>query len=480
MTPIGIGMAIGKSQALPGGGGGGGGGGDPAPTSDDFIGHATSALPSTWKTGILYGDVTEPLYAWTVAKDVASPTGRKLTMPDRNSSNVQAVWWQPDGAQISIADGDVLVCLKWNDDVRSGVYLRASAMTEDDGVSTEGSLGTGIWVGFYEISNQLWLRLTEESVTFDPATHIQFPITTPQAGSSSFSGDVVGDYWWIRVNFNGATIQARAWKDGTDEPGTWDVSHTASNTSAGALGLVFSNNAAINEQAIAYFSYSDDPAVPAGVDAGAATVVEHYVHPVAGVASEDIPWPSNPSAGDRVYWLISKDNSTVAEPSGWTTIAVNEAATGMTYRLVVKELDGTETGTFSYTPGGAAQWRCAWLHVSGEHSLLGAHVEEGGFVSTQSWGTSYAPGTAGAALHALLLGAAESRSYVGLAPANADQTFLATSREFCSMYVGEYSADDPLAPGSVAMGGQTYHHGATIALGTVYSASSSTAHPSSE
>lgn len=208
-------------------------------------------------------------------------------------------------------------------------------------------------------------------------------------------------------------------------------------------------------------------------------MLEYYVHPVTGVADELIPWPSNPAAGDKVYMLLAKDSGTIAAPGGWTTLEVNEGAAGMTYRLVERTLVGDEAGTFSYNPGGAAQWRCGWLHVRGDHTVLGSGVVEAGFVTTASWGSTAQAGAAGKQV--LLLGAADTRGYTGRAPANADQTFIASpGGAFCAMYLGEMTGADPLVPGDVTFAGQTYHHGAHIVLSTDYAASTASAHPSSQ
>lgn len=236
---------------------------DGVPFFDDFTSYATGSLPSSWKEGQVEGDLTETLFDWTVENDATSPTGKKLTMPDRNAIYVGSIWWQPDGSQINLSDGDVLVCFRWNDDCTMGIYTRCSSMTEDDKSSTYGTLGTGYHFVFYEISNNIWLRYVKETVTYDEATHSSFPITTPTISYSTFTGEVVGDWFWMRVNLNGSALRARAWKDGDAEPGTWQIDTTDATYSSGALGLVFYTNAAINEQAIAYFSYSTDPATPA-------------------------------------------------------------------------------------------------------------------------------------------------------------------------------------------------------------------------
>lgn len=51
------------------------------------------------------------------------------------------------------------------------------------------------------------------------------------------TGYVVGDVWHIRVQRQGATLRARAWKDGTTEPPTWTHEVTDAVLGAGRVGV---------------------------------------------------------------------------------------------------------------------------------------------------------------------------------------------------------------------------------------------------
>jgi hypothetical protein len=50
---------------------------------------------------------------------------------------------------------------------------------------------------------------------------------------------------WLRVRLVGTSIKARAWKDGTAEPGTWNIDQTDADLSTGKIGLSAFATAAI-------------------------------------------------------------------------------------------------------------------------------------------------------------------------------------------------------------------------------------------
>src|SRR5206468_3961965 len=55
-------------------------------------------------------------------------------------------------------------------------------------------------------------------------------------GTLAASG-AAGSRWWVRLRASGTTIQARFWRDGTSEPGTWTASATDSFWASGRAAL---------------------------------------------------------------------------------------------------------------------------------------------------------------------------------------------------------------------------------------------------
>jgi hypothetical protein len=54
---------------------------------------------------------------------------------------------------------------------------------------------------------------------------------------SLLSSGGAGTSWWIRLDVQGTSIEAKFWRDGTTEPSAWTVSATDSYWASGGVGL---------------------------------------------------------------------------------------------------------------------------------------------------------------------------------------------------------------------------------------------------
>ena len=52
----------------------------------------------------------------------------------------------------------------------------------------------------------------------------------------------VGDWWWLRFEFDGPKLSARAWKDGTLEPQVWQATGTAKSANVGSVAVRSANS----------------------------------------------------------------------------------------------------------------------------------------------------------------------------------------------------------------------------------------------
>lgn len=159
--------------------------------------------------------------------------------------------WQ---AMDPFADGDVVA------------LVRSSTGDEDETIGVQGR-GAGITdpptmvIADIQESATNELLLQHHSASDNPTF----------VASANFNHDA-GDRVWVRLNFNGTALKARAWAFGEAEPGTWGIEETVAGatTSAGYPGVNSRYDGRTNAGAPVYveaIGWSDDPAVPAPLTA---------------------------------------------------------------------------------------------------------------------------------------------------------------------------------------------------------------------
>ncbi|WP_432010194.1 hypothetical protein [Streptomyces cucumeris] len=104
-------------------------------------------------------------------------------------------------------------------------------------VSAGNSLAPGVITRYQDSSNYYRARLLfrEDSTVGLAITRAGVDQGTYETGQTYLANDV----WWIRVQLAGQTVSARAWKNGTTEPGAWQLERTITSSpiTSGAVGL---------------------------------------------------------------------------------------------------------------------------------------------------------------------------------------------------------------------------------------------------
>lgn len=126
-----------------------------------------------------------------------------------------------------------------------------------------------------------------------------FQIREMNNGSDIHLGDVsksfsLNTWYWIRFQKRGTTLRARAWQDGSAEPGTWDVSVTDSSFGGGYPGFFISVTAPQDFDVLGVGTGADSAPSEAPV-----VSVDVTVNAVVGEATADAPAPAV-SAPDNV------------------------------------------------------------------------------------------------------------------------------------------------------------------------------------
>lgn len=129
-----------------------------------------------------------------------------------------------------------------------------------------------------------------------------------------------GDWWWARLRCNGTTIRARFWKDGTSEPGTWDVDVTDSGVSGtGWVGVLqFDGLDTVDYDVFGVGTNGDAAPTSSGPDKP--TCFEES-HNDTDVALSGSPYSGpNPHAESR--WQVANQgvaySTSTTHDSGWT------------------------------------------------------------------------------------------------------------------------------------------------------------------
>ena len=102
------------------------------------------------------------------------------------------------------------------------------------------SASTSLSFAYQDSNNQYRARLlvtTGGTIQLALEKEVSSTVTVLGALTTVGTGYTAGDWWWIRVKKTGTTLQARAWKDGTAEPGTWLHSVTDSAFTTGRVGF---------------------------------------------------------------------------------------------------------------------------------------------------------------------------------------------------------------------------------------------------
>jgi hypothetical protein len=63
------------------------------------------------------------------------------------------------------------------------------------------------------------------------------------ASASNIGTFGLGDWWYLRFQFDGPVLKARAWKMGTPQPNTWQVHAVADSASVGNIAIRYANSA---------------------------------------------------------------------------------------------------------------------------------------------------------------------------------------------------------------------------------------------
>lgn len=207
-----------------------------------------------------YSVYLDSLYWYSLEDDE-----RGLPVTDTFSRNVDKGWGWSDSGHLwegHFADDPTYYAFTGQGNVTTSGYARLTATNE--GTSRLGFIGpvvansevlAQVYVDnatggpFFEIGLRgetqpsaagmmswrgIYARLTYGSTTLAIRRVTTLGGASSQAGTGTLSSaPAAGELWWVRVQAQGTTVRARAWKDGTTEPGTWTVSVTESTLTSG-------------------------------------------------------------------------------------------------------------------------------------------------------------------------------------------------------------------------------------------------------
>lgn len=178
---------------------------------------------SEYSTGVQPPDWTKRMDAFTLTVESsgdATVTGGQVLRLDSPSSDGHKMASWDDVEDGNHADVEIVAKIKLpgsgNNEQIAGIAGRAA--------------GTASTTDWYRAAHVV---LTDTS---ELAKHVSGSYT--QLGSEA-NTLTAGDWWWLRLRMNGTTIRAKFWKDGTSEPGSWEVDTTDSSLSAAGWVGVF-------------------------------------------------------------------------------------------------------------------------------------------------------------------------------------------------------------------------------------------------
>lgn len=172
----------------------------------DFTGESVGASPPTGWT---------PRWSATTSWDVA--TGPVVT-------------WTGGSTVFDILSWDAVGSVSGDVEIAAMMQSTAENITQC-GVGIQGSTSdtSGYHASLFNVSATFSLELTRLDAGAE--TNLALP---------AFTWAINTDFW-IRLQKTGNTVRARAWQDGSSEPGTWLASVTDSTFSSGVVGIFARN-----------------------------------------------------------------------------------------------------------------------------------------------------------------------------------------------------------------------------------------------
>jgi hypothetical protein len=148
--------------------------------------------------------------------------------------------------------------------------------------------------------------------------------TTFGVNSQSFGFIPAEDEWiWIRFRMTTTWLQAKVWKDGDAEPGTWKVASDSAHAGPGVVGLFAQTDSTTRD--ILYDDFSVETIPPAYAASGSwedsvdVSSTDHYSH---GQVTWDEVIPANTTAAVKCRWRST---------DSWTALSNGAIVPGIEY-----------------------------------------------------------------------------------------------------------------------------------------------------
>ena len=188
----------------------------------------------------------------------ATPVGDRFARFDNASNNHSVAVWDAAPSNTGRVQLLLLVRRSSNTNMQNGVIARAGGASQGAGDGVNGMFRNNG-------SDLRWRQYVNGTIT-----------NGGESGHGIEFADWLIDFFcFLRVDYDGTTIRAKAWREGDEEPASWAMDSTITYTDAGALGIFMERfGASDRHQDIAYFAY--------GTDGDAA--------PMPGAAEPEPPW----------------------------------------------------------------------------------------------------------------------------------------------------------------------------------------------